>query len=353
MSLLNNIREFLFEAEIEIDDKYLLALEANILPGHPLASAAIDPIAKGVKHFGKNVGILADDARNKTASVFDEIIPTAVTGVHDMGRAKKQLGVMIGNHRNERARLDALDNKLDGSGFAERLRLADIQRHADNYQPVVTYAPKPGYIDAINNIRDSTASSLGNAANTLKRSVVNDHGNRLAVQNKIYASRINPADANLHDARPPDPSKLVTDDGVSVWSKMASGVGKAHDFIAQNPLLVGSTAGAVLGAGLLAKYKNSIMRGQYLVNHYSKLASQAKNPAEKQKYEQRLNWAKSKLATAQSKARIEHKNFIEKSQRLKARINELNKAGRKQEAVYLQKRLDRRQKFLSKIGATI
>lgn len=125
--------------------------------------------------------------------------------------------------------------------------------------------------------------------------------------------------------------------------------------IAKSPVahMAGIGAAAGIGAGLLLKYKNSIMRANYLVKHYSDLASKAKTPEQKNSANEKLKWAKEKLATAQSKARAENKNFIEKSSLIKAKIVEMNKAGDKAGAAKLQQKLDKRQKFLSKIGANI
>ena len=134
-------------------------------------------------------------------------------------------------------------------------------------------------------------------------------------------------------------------------SKATAGLSRAKEFVADNSLALGA-AGAVVGAGLLYKYFTSI-------SHYKrKLASleaKAKStpPEERAAIRSAIAIVKQKLNAAQAKSRTEHGNFIEKSRQMKVHINELNKAGRKQEAAKLQEKLAKRQKFLSKIGATI
>lgn len=127
--------------------------------------------------------------------------------------------------------------------------------------------------------------------------------------------------------------------------------GKAKDFVADNPVAFGA-AGAAIGAGLLYKYFTSI-------THYKrKLASleakeRSASPEQKKKIQTAVNTIKQKLNNAQAKARMEHSSFIEKSRQMKAKVSELNKAGNKAAAAKLQQKLDKRQKFLSKIGASI
>lgn len=149
------------------------------------------------------------------------------------------------------------------------------------------------------------------------------------------------------------PSFLNNSDAAK--EKLAKSASEFGSELANSPVthLAGIGAGVALGAGLLLKYKNSIMRANYLVKHYSDLAAKAKTPEQKTAANEKLKWAKEKLASAQAKARTEHKRFIEKSQEIKARIGQLNKAGDKAGAAKLQQKLDKRQKFLSKIGANI
>ena len=125
----------------------------------------------------------------------------------------------------------------------------------------------------------------------------------------------------------------------------------AKKFVQDNPVAM-AVGGAVVGAGLLYKYFTSITHyKRKLASLESKLKSSP--PERRQKIQVALNEVKRKLNEAQAKARIEHSGFIEKSHQIKAQIAELNKAGRKQDAMKLQEKLAKRQKFLSKIGATV
>ncbi len=152
--------------------------------------------------------------------------------------------------------------------------------------------------------------------------------------------------ASVSDAMGPrvvTPSQLKQD--------AIAGLSKAKDFVADNSLAVGA-AGATIGAGLLFKYFTSI-------SHYkSKLASleakaKSASPEKKASIQSAIATVKQKLNAAQAKSRAEHGSFIEKSRQMKAQVGELNKAGRKPEAAKLQAKLDKRQKFLSKIGASV
>jgi hypothetical protein len=140
--------------------------------------------------------------------------------------------------------------------------------------------------------------------------------------------------------------------GVSKLSQDASaGAAKVGKFASDNSMAIGA-AGAAIGAGLLYKYFTSI---SHYKNKVASLEAKAKSaPADKKPAIQKaLSTVKAKLTAAQAKARTEHGSFIEKSRQMKAQVAELNKAGKKPEAMKLQAKLDKRQKFLSKIGANI
>jgi len=132
---------------------------------------------------------------------------------------------------------------------------------------------------------------------------------------------------------------------------VVSAANKVKKVVTDNPVAA-AAGGAAIGAGLLYKYFTSI-------SHYkSKLSSleaklKSAPPEKKASIQAAVNTVKQKLNVAQAKSRMEHSDFIEKSRQIKTQIGALNKAGNKNAAAKLQAKLDKRQKFLSKIGASI
>lgn len=135
------------------------------------------------------------------------------------------------------------------------------------------------------------------------------------------------------------------------WADAVSDANKVKKIVTDNPIAV-AAGGAAIGASLLYKYFTSI-------SHYkSKLTSleaklKSASPEKKASLQAAINTVKQKLSAAQAKSRMEHAEFIEKSRQIKTQIDALNKAGNKNAAAKLQAKLDKRQKFLSKIGASV
>lgn len=140
---------------------------------------------------------------------------------------------------------------------------------------------------------------------------------------------------------------------------LATGTGKLGigAAAAANPL---TTAVAVLGGGAivalagayaLARYLGSIGRLNRVINNLKSKVAAEKDSAKKSKLNDKIKSYEQKLKNAQAKARVKKGSFIEKTKQLKNQVEQMKRD--KKDTSKLEKKLQARQKVISKIGAKI
>jgi hypothetical protein len=116
---------------------------------------------------------------------------------------------------------------------------------------------------------------------------------------------------------------------------------------------LGTAVIALAGAYALGKYLNSIWRLQKLVPYYEKKAKEAKNPAQKAKFTAKATKYSARLKMAQAKARTAKTKFIEQTKSMQNTYTDMKKSKTSDPKALekLSKKLDARNKVMSKIGA--
>lgn len=388
-TILNNVFDLLFESEIELDDKFIQLYEAGMIQaltspfiqggkevfraGKKVYDSAVD---KTSTHIMPHVAPKYDAAVDAASDQMSSTIPGVKTAVKQAqylaGEKKKdfsewadETGKKVGNwlYDKKQALKDAMDNNTKaGEAFAKGN--ASLKSAIDDQSKEVAARRAAELSANIAKVKQGVGDAIGQKVSAvtghIKAGVKAAGDRKLAASDRFLAQKGVPPTGLKGVPSKASADRFTAQKGITPSGTKDPGIAEPESMLAKglkwgadNSTAIAAVSGAVLGAGLLAKYHNSIMRGNYLVNHYGKLAASAKNPSDKAKYTERLNWAKNKLASAQAKARTEHKSFIEKSQTMKSQIAQLNKAGRKDEAAKLNEKLARRQKFLTKIGAKI
>ena len=307
--ILNNISNLLIESELFHDDKFLNILE----------------VAQAYKHALPTwQGFSAKYAR--TAEKYHDETPS------------RDLQKKMTNHYNTKNKelSDELNKKVidhddvyynkdlnpDGKILPKTAR--DLR--ADREQTVVGGA-------------DSTVGRIQKAGNEATKELKDKFDKANATLLRKPRSDLN----SVNNSQSPTSAGALNSAGDETTTKTASGL--------SNLGVVG--AGGLLaaaGGALLYKYFTSI-------THYNRklnaLNSKLKQDPKNEQLRTAVKVASQKLEAAKTKARSEHSNFVSKTQLMKSKVAELNKSGNKSEASKLQEKLNKRMKFIQKIGAKV
>jgi hypothetical protein len=120
-----------------------------------------------------------------------------------------------------------------------------------------------------------------------------------------------------------------------------------------NPATVAIAAG-VAGAAIFVAYLRSKMRMNYLIKHYQKKLSQTSDPTKKAAIQAKIKKAQARIDAINAKARIKKAKFIQQTREMNDQLSKMKASGADSGKIAsLQKKIQKRQAVMSKIGAKL